>query len=245
MKRRNVPKNTFYEEAARLVSIRFDCPDWNARIKQIAPLVGCNKRVLDVGCNYGNTAVYLKLLENEVVGLDISSTFVEKCKERGINAFICDIEAEKTPDSIGMFDVVIMTEILEHLFDPLEVLVSKIRPLVKKRGHLIVSVPNCAYIVHRLALLRGKLPNFGEAKCEDTRFRPYNIYHKTLFTKRVLLTTLKLSGFKPINVEPTIRVDIPSMLRIPSSLILKLRPTLFERGFTVKAIKTDIPSSST
>jgi len=79
--------------------------------------------------------------------LDISSSCVRYAeillrkyaipKER---ALIKQGDAQNLPFGEDCFDLIIATEILEHLPNPAEVLKS-LRPMIKKNGHLIASVP--------------------------------------------------------------------------------------------------------
>ena len=57
------------------------------------------------------------------------------------------------------FDVVIFTEVLEHLSrDPLQTM-SEINRITKQQGYLVLSTPNCASIRSVVRILRGGNPN--------------------------------------------------------------------------------------
>src|SRR5262249_10459017 len=99
----------------------------------------------------------------------------------------------------GIFDVILMLEIFEHLIDPLLVLI-KLRPLLKHSGLLILSTPNAAYIKWRVDLRAAQLPNFGEDR--GLSARPYNLLHKPPVTLKVLKEVLKGAGFRVDAVEP-------------------------------------------
>ncbi len=175
-------------------------PDERGRV--IGQLVGRGKRILDVGCGYGLAISYLRSLGNEVVGLEITSGFVEICQKLGMSVFELDVENDLLPKELGVFDVVLCMETLEHLMDPLIVLKEKIRLLIKPGGHLIVTVPNGAYIKDRLALLFGKTPTFGSG-VHLLPYRPYNLDHKTVFTVSGLRETLEMAGFEIERFFPT------------------------------------------
>lgn len=175
-------------------------PDERGRV--IGWLVGSGKRILDVGCGYGLAMSYLRSLGNDAVGLEIAPGFIEICRQLGMKVYEVDVENDPLPGGLGVFDVVLCMEVLEHLMDPLIVLQEKIRPLLKPGGYLIVTVPNGAYVKDRLALLFGKTPTFGSG-VHLLPYRPYNLDHKTIFTISGLVETLKMAAFEIEKLFPT------------------------------------------
>lgn len=161
---------------------------------QIGHLVGTNKRVLDIGCSHGRIAAYIRSLGNEVVGIEIADEYVKQAREKGLQVYQLNIETECLPEGIGIFDTVIMTDILEHLFDPLRVLKEKIPQVLCPGGEIIIAVPNCAYLRDRWELLMGRMPEFGE-NWAMAPLRPYHITHKSHFVRVTLLEMIASAGF--------------------------------------------------
>jgi SAM-dependent methyltransferase len=145
---------------------------------------------------------YLRSLENETVGLEIASAFVKICRRFGFTVYEMDVENDPLPPGLGTFDIVLCMETLEHLMDPLLVLQEKIKPVLKPGGHLVVTVPNGAYLKDRLTLLFGEAPTFGSG-IHLLPYRPYNLDHKTIFTVSGLRETLTLAGFAVERLFPT------------------------------------------
>lgn len=164
------------------------------KIKQIIKLAGQNKNILDIGCSTGYLAHFLKKQNNNVSGIDFLNKAVAIARENEIDAYVCDIENEQLPFRKGSFDLVVFSEVIEHLIDP-DIALKKIYQVLKKNGLLIVSTPNIAYIQYRLELLFGKLPDFCEFRNKFFE-RHYNFQHKTFFTKKVLEKTLLDNNFK-------------------------------------------------
>jgi len=108
--------------------------------ENILSAVPANAKVLDVACGVGKL---LKLIQEEkntaVYGLDISSVAIQKLKNQGISGVVAD--CQNIPFKENTFDVVIATEILEHLSNPVRTL-EEIHRVLKIDGLLIVSVPN-------------------------------------------------------------------------------------------------------
>ncbi|HWA71316.1 MAG TPA: class I SAM-dependent methyltransferase [Polyangiaceae bacterium] len=106
-------------------------------------------QVLEVGCGQG---ALLKKLELElpaavVHGADVSPRSLEKSRALGARAELfeldlsaLDFEARHAP-RFGYFDLVICSEVLEHLADDALAL-SRIGSLLAPGGHLIVTVPS-------------------------------------------------------------------------------------------------------
>lgn len=100
-------------------------------------------RVLDVGCGNGSQlAVPLARRGFLVVGVDTDAPSIEHAKRlaEGLpNAsFLCqDVSELKT----GPFDVVILSEVLEHMREPRELLAASLLHLAES-GVVIVTVPN-------------------------------------------------------------------------------------------------------
>jgi SAM-dependent methyltransferase len=68
------------------------------------------KRVLDFGCGRGELLRDLKEVAASVKGIDLSEKAVECCREQGLDA---EVGTEPT----GEFDVIVATQVLEHLDD--------------------------------------------------------------------------------------------------------------------------------
>lgn len=91
--------------------------------------------ILDVGCGMGDLLLHFRKRERR--GVDISEEYLKIARDRGIPVTLA--EAEDLPFLDGGFDVVVATDILEHVFDLNQV----VRELVRVTSDLIiVRVPN-------------------------------------------------------------------------------------------------------
>jgi ubiquinone/menaquinone biosynthesis C-methylase UbiE len=106
--------------------------DW---IPDIRPLV------IGIGCNSGGLErTVLRHKRGSVVyGVDVNPELVNLACQKGVIAKVA--RAESLPFKDDYFDVAILSEILEHVFDVDKVLVEAKRVL-KKGGLLIGSVPH-------------------------------------------------------------------------------------------------------
>lgn len=101
------------------------------RLETIIDLVGQNKKVLDIGCHDGTISRLIALNRNEVHGIDISETNVNLAREKSILAHKIDIEKDRLPFPKESFDVIIVTEIIEYIYDT-DKFLEKIYLLLKK-----------------------------------------------------------------------------------------------------------------
>jgi len=123
---------------------------------KIIKYVGANKKVLDVGCGAGYLGEEFKNNGCYVVGLESNVARAKTAKGILDNVVIADAESLSSlsyPE--GFFDVIVFTDILEHLKRPDNIL-RNFKKYLNKDGFAIISVPNIARIDIRIKLLFGK-----------------------------------------------------------------------------------------
>ena len=104
-------------------------------------------RVLDVGCGSGVHGAELHQAHgHRVVGVDLSASSIEKAKTRLAEAYVADVtRPEGYPFPQQQFDIILFSDMLEHLTDPLDVLVR----------HYRLLAPPARWIARTCASLRG------------------------------------------------------------------------------------------
>jgi SAM-dependent methyltransferase len=97
-------------------------------------------RILEIGCSGGPL---LQMLVEEgyqdPAGIDISPSAISRCRERGLKN-VTAMDAQEPSFEEGTFDLVIASDVLEHLTDARRALVAWQR-ILKPDGRLIVFVP--------------------------------------------------------------------------------------------------------
>lgn len=161
--------------------------------------VGSEKKVLDIGCNDGYVGEKLIARENVVYGIDISEKELKIARKKGLKVKKVDIENQDLPYPQGFFDVVILADVIEHVFDTDSLLKKSFRVL-KKGGKLIVTTPNIASFGRRLMLLAGKSPFIEYSLKLSTNGLP-SVGHIRYYTEATLRNQLKHNGFKNIEIE--------------------------------------------
>ena len=122
----------------------------------ISDLVEKNSRVLDVGCGDGELTSYIfKNITQDVRGIEISKSNVQKCISKGLTVIEGDAENDLYQFPDASFDFVILSQTLQAFLNPEKVLDELLR--VGKKG--IVTIPNFGHWKVRLNLLfKGTMP---------------------------------------------------------------------------------------
>ncbi len=136
----------------------------------LRPITSSSMRIVDIG-SYGSLVPALK----DILGLrDITITApYDENKPQSESATLAnarngraysfrldrfDLE-EPFPYGDGAFDLVLFTEVLEHLpSDPVRTL-SEINRITRQNGWIVLSTPNCSSMKSILKIMRGGNPN--------------------------------------------------------------------------------------
>ena len=122
----------------------------------IADLVEQNSRVLDVGCGDGELMSFiLNNISNDIRGIEISKTNVQRCISKGLTVIEGDAEKDLFQFPESSFDFVILSQTLQAFLNPEKVLDELLR--VGKKA--IVTIPNFGHWKVRIdLLLKGTMP---------------------------------------------------------------------------------------
>jgi SAM-dependent methyltransferase len=172
--------------------------------------------VVDIGCGDG-MATDLAARANpghRFVGLDWSADALRQAQARGLTLVRASVESAGLPIASASADVMIMSELIEHLVDPDSVLEEAWRVL-KPGGTLLLSTPNLAAWYNRGLLVLGIQPLFTEVSLRGVYGRPGSVVagHLRLFTSRALRGLLAARGFGDIRLSGACYHDVPAPLR--------------------------------
>ncbi|MCP4255721.1 MAG: class I SAM-dependent methyltransferase [Candidatus Scalindua sp.] len=222
---------SYYEQEYKEKQIEADLGRKN-RLRFCFPSNLKNKRIINIGSGPGVDIEFLAN-ENEVHAVDISEVALRYAKTKRMIVHNIDLNKSSLPFDDNYFDVVIATDILEHLFDPKKLL-FEIRRLLKVDGFAILSVPNHFYWKRRLSILFGK----GGVVLPFHNSNEYDYFHIRFFTVKGWEGLLKSVNFTIVERFYDQFNNVPRGL--PSSIdkiLAKRFPGLFSMHFISKVKK--------
>lgn len=169
-----------------------------------------NLKALEIGYGSGFNLMVLKQLGFEELGIDVLTpdcwNYALKDNHKfKFNVLRCDITKESLPFPNENFDVVLLIDVLEHLYNPYFTLKEILRVL-KNHGLTVIRTPNCANLKNRILLLMGKSPyyNLKGWLFEDRRETPSGSVctgHIREYTMEEVKQILNIFGFKILNCK--------------------------------------------
>jgi 2-polyprenyl-3-methyl-5-hydroxy-6-metoxy-1,4-benzoquinol methylase len=160
----------------------------------VARLAGPNGRVLDVGCAQGTLGLTLAEQGLRVSLVDVRTTNIEYARarhERGDVSFHIGLLGDVVPPD-GDYDVVVCTEVLEHVVAPARLL-SSLADKARFGGALCLTTPNADYVL-------SKLPTFAAAPQDVIDTAETNSLdgdaHRFLYTREELIALVRGVGLK-------------------------------------------------
>jgi len=114
-------------------------------LRQIAPLRG--RRVLDVGSGYGGMLISMAEQGADIVGIEIDPERAQMGRQRladlamDVPYHLGDICDASTCAQLGLFDVIVCQDVLEHVMQPSTVIAS-LCALMRPGGLIYVQIPN-------------------------------------------------------------------------------------------------------
>lgn len=159
------------------------------KITELLPINLKNLKILDTGCADGTFGAKLTKQGATVYGVDISPLATKIAKKKLKDAFVVDLNNQKLPFSAKYFDLIIVSEVIEHLFNPKNLLLE-VKRVLKDNGRVILTTPNFLYWGNRIKYL------FGNFKYEKSGV--FDESHVHFYTYTSLKAELQESGFKII-----------------------------------------------
>lgn len=135
--------------------------DHRYRFEQVANSIGDSSdpiSILDIGTTPFTMFIKAAHPHYEVASLDRTNLMEDRCRAKGIQLKVCNLDDEPMPFEDDCFDVVVFTEVLEHIFAPPSDILKEVRRIMRVGGKLILSVPNIAVLSNRIKLLVGITP---------------------------------------------------------------------------------------
>ncbi|MGH9172166.1 MAG: class I SAM-dependent methyltransferase [Acidimicrobiales bacterium] len=178
-------------------------------------------RGIDIGCGDGMaTEIALATCratagaDLRIAGFDWSMAALSRASKRGIPVARGSTDSGGLPLADCSVDIVIMSEIIEHLVDT-DAALAEARRVLVAGGRLLLSTPNLAAWYNRALLAVGVQPLFTEVSLHGIYGRPGRevVGHLRVMTKRALMELLTANGFQDLSVAGAPYHDVPKLFR--------------------------------
>jgi O-antigen biosynthesis protein len=157
-------------------------------------------RILELGCSAGGTGEKLKrLMKPQIyVGIEFDAKAAEVARSRLDEVHVADLNMA-SPRDLGLadqrFDLLMALDVLEHLYDPWDVL-ARWAALLSPGGYVVVSVPNIQNVNIVQDLLTGSFTYTDAGLLDATHIR--------FFTRKTLTQLLTGAGFVDATIHPLV-----------------------------------------
>jgi 2-polyprenyl-3-methyl-5-hydroxy-6-metoxy-1,4-benzoquinol methylase len=165
---------------------RIGLSSWHRAVVEALARIGfgSGQRLLELGCGNGVLQEALRDANVKCVGTEVSREAVRICLEKGLDVRLIDFEKDPVVETPEAFDAVVMTEVIEHIFDIFQ-FVAAANANLKPSGYLVLTTPEFFSLPRLIGLLKGKCPTEME-----------NPTHIRFFTFRYIEQVLKAQGFE-------------------------------------------------
>jgi SAM-dependent methyltransferase len=188
-------------------------------------------RVLDCGCGMGfYLMVMSELWDLDLVGLDESPARLRCAHEHGIRGELVHGDAQQLPFDDSSFDVVLMSEVLEHLALD-EAALDEARRVLRPGGVLAVSVPHARYPFAWDPINRV-WTGIGQAPIRSGPIVGIWTNHLRLYEPAVLADRIRSAGFSIEALEETTHYCFP----FTHFLVYGIGKPLIEHGLVPKRL---------
>ncbi|MBI3366555.1 class I SAM-dependent methyltransferase [Candidatus Roizmanbacteria bacterium] len=184
-------------------------------------------KLLDLGCGDGTFTLQLsKILKpRKVYGIDISQEAVHKLNSKKINGYCFDIDQSNLPFPSNYLDFIYCGNLVELVADA-DHLLKEIHRTLKKSGTIIMTFPNIASWLSRIALVLGYLPYYSRVSTSfdlGKMFLKTKPGHSTGFIRLFTVSSFsELAKLYDLKVEKTYGIreeTLPIPLQIVDNII--------------------------
>jgi len=229
----------------------YDLSDGNIPQVHIIRRIREGTRVLDVGCAAGRVARHLQGKGCSVIGVERDPDLAGRARPHCTEVILGDVEDPRVLSQItGLFDYVILGDILEHLVRS-ENLLAALRTKLCKNGRMMAAIPNVLVWHTRKEFLLGRFDYQDSGTLDRTHLR--------FFTFKTARQLIEASGYRIVDVFVSYHVpginravrlmralfvsmgwaSPPATIQALPHAIARLLPGLFGNHFVLEAIPAD------
>ena len=179
--------DTFVSKPSYNVKIRYDLFNLIPKNHQI-------NTILEIGCADGNNLIYLKnkynLNNKNVIGVD--NCKILSNKRNNEFEFIHQSAENFLENHNNKYDLIVMSDVIEHIYNPWKTL-QNIKNILNKKGIVLLSIPNLQNIKYINAIISGNFFYEKTGLFDETHIR--------FFTMNTIIKYLKNLNFKIVSTD--------------------------------------------
>ena len=161
--------------------------------------------LLDIGTTQF-TFLLKKLTPHKIFTIDYTSGFQQRCADHGIAFETHDITSPALPFGGTRFDVIVFTEVFEHLLaNPVRIF-SKLKSMLTENGSLVFGTPNLASLQKRILLLLNRpILDWPTWEVGDEDIHGHG--HNRIYVRRELEAFMEEAGLKVTSAGYSMSMD--------------------------------------
>jgi 2-polyprenyl-3-methyl-5-hydroxy-6-metoxy-1,4-benzoquinol methylase/ribosomal protein L37AE/L43A len=194
-----IPVNDFEQHYGVEPDVYFEHHELDAKAMSAAHLLaraeeltGSKGKLLDIGAGRGELLRAARELGWNVSGIEPSARFAEYAAAYS-GARISSLPLEQCDFAANSFDCVVLSAVLEHLYNPDET-IREISRVLRRGGAVFIDVPNEAGLYFRVGNLYQKLRGRDWVVNIAPTFSPFHVFG---FSPRSLKALLAKHGLSP------------------------------------------------
>jgi len=146
-------------------------------------------KILDIGCGEGYFLKNIKeTFDSETWGIEINEEVAQRTKLNVDHVLIGSVETLLSSIPDDYFDCISFNDVLEHLYNPSEIL-SLVGSKLTKDGYIIASIPNVRYFHNLSELIVKKDWDYKDSGILDST-------HLRFFTEKSIRRMFVKAGYK-------------------------------------------------
>jgi len=155
---------------------------------------GQPEKILEAGCGSGNFGAALKeKFDAEITGIELFESAAREASKK-LDKVICGNLEEKIDSAENnYYDLIVFNDVLEHLYDPWNVL-KKAATKLCKGGKVMASIPNIRHLYTMFDIVIKKDFKYTDAGILDKT-------HLRFFTKKSIIRMFDECGYKIIKIQ--------------------------------------------
>ncbi len=194
-------------KGSEILAEGLDSPFTSLKIRKLMKIISespSKDRLADVGCFDGKFFKFYKSCGvKSIDGFDILPDALDLARKQDsdVRTFLWNFEGERAPAGDSEYDIIVCSDVIEHLFDP-DNLLSECFRILKPSGIFILLTPNLASAWNRYLSFRGRMPlgHPGVSPMKRTE-TTVNLAHSRIGTSKEWAGLLLSSGFKVQKID--------------------------------------------